>query len=237
MNATKWTTLTEFLKHLASKEGCEIEETPKGWFILYRPTDSEEALRMRLNNKRERENVNERSIEKVIISQSKSCKSSAPNIPSPSKMQMGKTVQTFTLKPKPECISHAQEALDCQWICVGLVVRVKAKQSLGKGVVSAINRLHLVTVSFAIGIFQEFSQAELEPVVPKIGASVFIISGSLKGAKAELLGIDLKRKEARIQMVDDGHRADKIVGLSEICKFEESRLVGLTSTEQTHALA
>jgi len=66
---------------------------------------------MRLNNKRERENVNERSIEKVIISQSKSCKSSAPNIPSPSKMQMGKTVQTFTLKPKPECISHAQVQL------------------------------------------------------------------------------------------------------------------------------
>jgi len=72
---------------------------------------------------------------------------------------------------------------------------VKAKQSLGKGVVSAINRLHIVTISFATGIFQQFSQAELEPVVPKIGSSVFIISGSLKGARAELLGIDLKRKE------------------------------------------
>jgi hypothetical protein len=38
-------------------------------------------------------------------------------------------------------------------------------------------------------------------------------------------------------MVDDGQRADKIVGLSEICKFEESRLVASTSPEQTHALA
>ena len=63
--ATKWTTLTEFVKHLNSRPDCTIEETPKGWFIVYNPVDTEEALRRQLNSKRSRESADERQLEKV----------------------------------------------------------------------------------------------------------------------------------------------------------------------------
>lgn len=33
MNATRWLTLTEFVKYLGREGKCKVEETPKGWFI------------------------------------------------------------------------------------------------------------------------------------------------------------------------------------------------------------
>lgn len=54
MNSTKWTTLTEFIKHLGREGICEIDETPKGWFLVYRPEDKEEKMRLAQKGKRER---------------------------------------------------------------------------------------------------------------------------------------------------------------------------------------
>ncbi|KAI9145272.1 domain of Kin17 curved DNA-binding protein-domain-containing protein [Paraphysoderma sedebokerense] len=33
MNSTEWATLTEFVKYLGREGMCQVEETPKGWFI------------------------------------------------------------------------------------------------------------------------------------------------------------------------------------------------------------
>ena len=55
----------EFVKNLNSRPDCTIEETPKGWFIVYNPVDTEEALRRQLNSKRSRESADERQLEKV----------------------------------------------------------------------------------------------------------------------------------------------------------------------------
>ena len=54
MNSTRWTTLTEFVKHLGREGICVIDETPKGWFITYRPEDKEEMMRQASMKKRER---------------------------------------------------------------------------------------------------------------------------------------------------------------------------------------
>lgn len=54
MNSTKWTTLTEFIKYLGREGICEIDETPKGWFLIYRPEDKEEKMRQAQRGKRER---------------------------------------------------------------------------------------------------------------------------------------------------------------------------------------
>ena len=62
---TKWTTLTEFIKHLGSRPDCTIEETAKGWFVLYQPTEKEDTVRQHMKYKRARENTDEREIEKV----------------------------------------------------------------------------------------------------------------------------------------------------------------------------
>eukprot|EP00232_Nephroselmis_pyriformis_P022591 CAMPEP_0182856902 /NCGR_PEP_ID=MMETSP0034_2-20130328/2731_1 /TAXON_ID=156128 /ORGANISM="Nephroselmis pyriformis, Strain CCMP717" /LENGTH=230 /DNA_ID=CAMNT_0024988069 /DNA_START=249 /DNA_END=938 /DNA_ORIENTATION=- len=45
MNSTRWTTLTEFVKYLGREGLCEVDETPKGWFIKYVDRDPFEALK------------------------------------------------------------------------------------------------------------------------------------------------------------------------------------------------
>ena len=54
MNSTKWTTLTDFVKYLGREKLCEIEETPKGWFLQYKPRDKEEQLRERMIGEKKR---------------------------------------------------------------------------------------------------------------------------------------------------------------------------------------
>ena len=41
MNATKWLTLTEFIKHLGREGLCVVDETEKGWYITYIDRDPE----------------------------------------------------------------------------------------------------------------------------------------------------------------------------------------------------
>ena len=47
MNATKWTTLSEFVKHLGREGLAIVDETPKGWYIQYIDRDPEELERQR----------------------------------------------------------------------------------------------------------------------------------------------------------------------------------------------
>jgi len=35
MNATRWETLTEFVKWLGREGKCVVDETEKGWFVAY----------------------------------------------------------------------------------------------------------------------------------------------------------------------------------------------------------
>eukprot|EP01056_Protomagalhaensia_sp_Gyna25_P002175 Protomagalhaensia_sp_Gyna_25__2174@NODE_2181_length_1236_cov_4_699248_g1804_i0_p1_GENE_NODE_2181_length_1236_cov_4_699248_g1804_i0NODE_2181_length_1236_cov_4_699248_g1804_i0_p1_ORF_typecomplete_len224_score30_72Kin17_mid/PF10357_9/4_3e41zfC2H2_jaz/PF12171_8/0_001zfC2H2_jaz/PF12171_8/2_5e03zfmet/PF12874_7/0_0031zfC2H2_2/PF12756_7/0_0047zfC2H2_2/PF12756_7/3_9e03DUF629/PF04780_12/0_11DUF629/PF04780_12/6_6e03CCDC84/PF14968_6/1_7_NODE_2181_length_1236_cov_4_699248_g1804_i0121792 len=35
MNATVWTTLSEFVRYLGTTGKCEIEKTPRGWYLTY----------------------------------------------------------------------------------------------------------------------------------------------------------------------------------------------------------
>ena len=43
MNATKWLTLTEFVKYLGREGKCKVDETEKGWFIKIVQTDGVEV--------------------------------------------------------------------------------------------------------------------------------------------------------------------------------------------------
>lgn len=45
MNATKWVTLTEFVKYLGAQGECIVEDTPKGWFITYIDRDPDTIRR------------------------------------------------------------------------------------------------------------------------------------------------------------------------------------------------
>lgn len=58
MNATRWVTLTEFVKHLGREGKCKVEETPKGWYITLiqkDPFDEMEKKKKREREKSEKE--------------------------------------------------------------------------------------------------------------------------------------------------------------------------------------
>jgi DNA/RNA-binding protein KIN17 len=54
MNATKWLTLTEFIKYLGRTGKCKVEETPKGWYIMLIQKDPFEELDEKKRHKRVR---------------------------------------------------------------------------------------------------------------------------------------------------------------------------------------
>ena len=54
MNATKWLTLTEFVKHLGKEGKCRVDETPKGWFISLIQADPMAELSAERRVKRDR---------------------------------------------------------------------------------------------------------------------------------------------------------------------------------------
>jgi DNA/RNA-binding protein KIN17 len=64
MNATKWLTLTEFIKYLGREGKCKVDETPKGWFITLIQEDPFEAMAKK--KKREREKSEKESDERHL---------------------------------------------------------------------------------------------------------------------------------------------------------------------------
>lgn len=54
MNATKWLTLTEFVKYLGRTGKCKVEDTPKGWYIMLIQKDPFEELDEKKRHKRVR---------------------------------------------------------------------------------------------------------------------------------------------------------------------------------------
>ena len=54
MNATKWETLTDFVKWLGKEGHCIVDETEKGWFIQYIDRDPETIRRQEAVQKKEK---------------------------------------------------------------------------------------------------------------------------------------------------------------------------------------
>lgn len=71
MNATKWLTLTEFVKYLGRTGKCKVEDTPKGWYITLIQKDPFEELdekkrHKRVRAEREEEDRHQRDLELQI---------------------------------------------------------------------------------------------------------------------------------------------------------------------------
>mmetsp|Transcript_30012 Transcript_30012/g.45263 ORF Transcript_30012/g.45263 Transcript_30012/m.45263 type:complete len:470 (-) Transcript_30012:72-1481(-) len=60
MNATKWTSLGDFVQYLGRSSKCVVEETERGWYVTYIDRDPEKLRREEEYRKRlEREKINE----------------------------------------------------------------------------------------------------------------------------------------------------------------------------------
>eukprot|EP01067_Filipodium_phascolosomae_P006798 Filipodium_phascolosomae@DN5144_c0_g1_i1.p1 len=57
MNSTVWVTLSGFVQYLGRSGQCEIEHTPKGWFIKYIDRDPEKLQRDKERSEREKDEL------------------------------------------------------------------------------------------------------------------------------------------------------------------------------------
>lgn len=68
MNATKWETLTDFVKWLGREGRCHVDETEKGWYVAYIDRDPETIRRQKQMERRDKYEKNEEERMQEFIS-------------------------------------------------------------------------------------------------------------------------------------------------------------------------
>ncbi|KAI0769099.1 domain of Kin17 curved DNA-binding protein-domain-containing protein [Trametes elegans] len=67
MNATRWVTLTEFIKHLGRTGVARVDETEKGWFIAWIDNSPKALAKQEASMKKERMTVSDEQRERMLI--------------------------------------------------------------------------------------------------------------------------------------------------------------------------
>jgi len=67
MNATRWVTLTEFVKHLGRSGIARVEETDKGWFLAWIDNSPKALSKAEANMKKEREEMDSEQRERKFL--------------------------------------------------------------------------------------------------------------------------------------------------------------------------
>ncbi|KAI0040817.1 hypothetical protein FA95DRAFT_1457178, partial [Auriscalpium vulgare] len=67
MNATRWVTLTEFIKHLGRAGIAHVDDTEKGWFIAWIDNSPKALARQEASMKKERSTMNDEQRERLLI--------------------------------------------------------------------------------------------------------------------------------------------------------------------------
>jgi DNA/RNA-binding protein KIN17 len=69
MNATRWVTLTEFVKHLGRSSIARVDETDKGWFIAWIDNSPKALAKQEASLKKERATTSDEQRERVLIAE------------------------------------------------------------------------------------------------------------------------------------------------------------------------
>ena len=67
MNATRWLTLTDYVKWLGKSSICTVEETEKGWFITYIDRDPETLRRQEEIEKKKKLDLDDRQRQQMFL--------------------------------------------------------------------------------------------------------------------------------------------------------------------------
>ncbi|KAJ1930867.1 hypothetical protein EC988_009981, partial [Linderina pennispora] len=67
MNATKWTTLSEFVMYLGREGKCKVEETERGWFVQWIDNSPEALARKEAILKKERQEMDDEQLEHRLL--------------------------------------------------------------------------------------------------------------------------------------------------------------------------
>ncbi|KAL0062328.1 hypothetical protein AAF712_010812 [Marasmius tenuissimus] len=69
MNATRWVTLTEFIKHLGRTGVAKVDETDKGWFIAWIDNSPKALAKQEASMKKERSTMSDEQRERMLIAE------------------------------------------------------------------------------------------------------------------------------------------------------------------------
>jgi len=69
MNATRWVTLTEFVKHLGRSGIARVDETDKGWFIAWIDNSPKALAKQEASLKKERATMSDEQRERILIAE------------------------------------------------------------------------------------------------------------------------------------------------------------------------
>ncbi|KAF8443165.1 domain of Kin17 curved DNA-binding protein-domain-containing protein [Boletus edulis BED1] len=69
MNATRWVTLTEFVKHLGRSSIARVDETDKGWFIAWIDNSPKALAKQEASLKKERATMSDEQRERILIAE------------------------------------------------------------------------------------------------------------------------------------------------------------------------
>lgn len=69
MNATRWVTLTEFVKHLGRSGIARVDETEKGWFIQWIDNTPKALAKQEATQKKERATMSDEQRERALIAE------------------------------------------------------------------------------------------------------------------------------------------------------------------------
>ncbi|EIN12383.1 hypothetical protein PUNSTDRAFT_130634 [Punctularia strigosozonata HHB-11173 SS5] len=67
MNATRWVTLTEFIKHLGRSGIARVDETEKGWFIAWIDNSPKALAKQEASMKKDRMTMSDEQRERLLI--------------------------------------------------------------------------------------------------------------------------------------------------------------------------
>ncbi|KAF8074023.1 domain of Kin17 curved DNA-binding protein-domain-containing protein [Lyophyllum atratum] len=69
MNATRWVTLTEFVKHLGRSGIARVDETEKGWFIAWIDSSPKALAKQEASMKKDRATMSDEQRERLLIAE------------------------------------------------------------------------------------------------------------------------------------------------------------------------
>ncbi|KAF9527518.1 domain of Kin17 curved DNA-binding protein-domain-containing protein [Crepidotus variabilis] len=120
MNATRWVTLSEFVKHLGRTGVARVDETEKGWFIAWIDSSPKALAKAEASIKKDRATISDEARERQhIAEQIEKAKGEAPHSESPppaieeglKREDTEKVVLSFSAKPVTAAAPTAFTAL------------------------------------------------------------------------------------------------------------------------------
>jgi len=91
MNATRWVTLTEFVKHLGRLGIARVDETDKGWFLAWIDSSPKALAKQEASMKKDRATTSDEQRERMLITEQieRAAATAGPSDPSPPPVEEG----------------------------------------------------------------------------------------------------------------------------------------------------